>query len=181
MSSGLTHLLKLDYSENKLQLLTDFGHLVLNKRLVTLPVRVAQLKNLKWLDLKDNLLKPVLLTVANYCAPQKENQGKEYNALKASMWEQEKEPKKEEHQAPKSKFGSHPSKSPVETHSVLGCAEAAAAALTAVCGQWAICLWRDRSAAATPPPQCEHHSRQCCAGSVLPQDPPWVLHTNSQQ
>ncbi|MBZ3882749.1 Leucine-rich repeat-containing protein 59 [Sciurus carolinensis] len=62
-----------------------------------------------------------------------EHQGKESDALKASMQEQEKESKKKAHQAPKSKFGSHPSNSSVETHLVLGCAEAAAATFSAVC------------------------------------------------
>ncbi|MBZ3889419.1 Leucine-rich repeat-containing protein 59 [Sciurus carolinensis] len=63
------------------------------------------------------------------------------------MREQEKESKKKAHQAPKSKFGSHPSNSPVETHLVLGCAEAAAVTFSAMCGRWTGCLWRDSSAA----------------------------------
>uniref|UniRef100_A0A8V1AED4 Leucine-rich repeat-containing protein 59 n=1 Tax=Gallus gallus TaxID=9031 RepID=A0A8V1AED4_CHICK len=86
---SLTHLVKLDLSKNRLQQLpVDFGRLVslqhldlLNNRLVTLPVSFAQLKpplhhpflqNLKWLDLKDNPLDPVLAKVAGDCLDEKQ-------------------------------------------------------------------------------------------------------------
>uniref|UniRef100_A0A8D1A6R9 Leucine-rich repeat protein SHOC-2 n=1 Tax=Sus scrofa TaxID=9823 RepID=A0A8D1A6R9_PIG len=99
---GLTHLVKLDLSKNKLrQLPADFGRLVnlqhldlLNNRLVTLPVSFAQLKSLKWLDLKDNPLDPVLAKVAGDCLDEKQCKqcaNKVLQHMKAVQADQERE------------------------------------------------------------------------------------------
>ncbi|XP_021563408.1 leucine-rich repeat-containing protein 59 isoform X2 [Carlito syrichta] len=101
-------------------------------------------------------------------AEEKERRRKEYDALKAAKREQEKKPKKETNQAPKIQVRlPSPQATTPEAHSVLGCAEAAAAA-AAVCGGWAGCLSGDRAAAAAPLHQCERHLRQCSPGPAPP-------------
>ncbi|XP_032472207.1 leucine-rich repeat-containing protein 59 isoform X3 [Phocoena sinus] len=67
---------------------------LLNNRLVTLPVSFAQLKSLKWLDLKDNPLDPVLAKVAGDCLDEKQCKqcaNKVLQHMKAVQVDQERE------------------------------------------------------------------------------------------
>ncbi|KAL0594291.1 Leucine-rich repeat-containing protein 59 [Plecturocebus cupreus] len=122
---GLTHLVKLDLSKNKLQQLpADFSRLVslqhldlLNNRMATLPLRLeVEHEAEKKPEAKQRAKEAQERELRKrQKAAEKECRRKEYDALKAAKREQKK-PKKETNQAPKSRSSSAPCKPPPQKH-----------------------------------------------------------------